>query len=218
MAGNGWNPLYYVCSVYSSVEWYVTTKMHMNEGISFQLVLKCIWWTWGEVIPWCEEQVCQQMVRWHDQSKLCRQPDILSCLSCLLDIHFQSRFLPSCFSMALSPVKRCFPSNPWNFPVVVSVKSGNATNPLTRKPAEVRSSLGHSYVSRGSKTNSTMRRVRRSKIIYSLLIPCQGKEKRGKKRKLWKIGHLLQSAPGTELWCAASPPPFQSLSFGWPQD
>lgn len=40
--------------------------------------------------------------------------------------------------MALSPAKRYFSSNPWDFPVrvVIAVRSGNATNPLTQKPAE----------------------------------------------------------------------------------
>lgn len=128
-----------------------------------------------------------------------------TCLLYLLGIHCQSGFLQKCFSMALSSVKRCFPSNSWYFPAVISVISGNATNPLTQKPAEVRSSLGHSHIVWGSKRNGWMRRVRRSKIIHSLLsLPRQGEKV--KKGKLWKIGDPLQSAPGTELLCAACPP------------
>lgn len=82
--------------------------------------------------------------------------------------------------MALSSVKRCFPSNAWNFPVVISVRSGNATNPPTQEPAEVRSSLGHSHIRWGSKKNGRMKRVI-SKIIHSFLLLCQGKEKNSKK-------------------------------------
>lgn len=66
---------------------------------------------------------------------------------------------------------------------------GMLPNPLTQKPAEVRSCLGYSHTSWGSKTNGRMRRmrrIRRSKIIHSLLLPCQGKEKRGKTKESCK--------------------------------
>lgn len=110
------------------------------------------------------------------------KPEVPSCLSCLLDINLQSGFLQNCFSMALSSIKRCFPSKPWNFPVVISVRSGNATNPLTQKPAEVRSCLGYSHISWGRETNGRMRRVRRSKIIHSLLLPCKARRKKPKRK------------------------------------
>lgn len=111
--------------------------------------------------------------------------------------------------MALSSVKRYFPSKHWNFSAVISVRSGNATNPLTQKSAEVRSSLGHSYIGWGSKTNDRMRRVRRSKIILSLLLPCQSKEKRGKKRKAvkdWSSSSVC-SWDRVAVFCVSSPIP-----------
>lgn len=111
--------------------------------------------------------------------------------------------------MALGSVKRCFTSKPWNFPVLISAWSGNATNPLIQEPAEARSSLGYSHMSWGSKTNGRMRRARRSKIIHSLLLPCQGKDKRGKKRKAvkdWSSSSVC-SWDRTAVCCLSSPLP-----------
>lgn len=136
-------------------------------------------------------------------------------------LHSQRGFLQSCFrNVAPVPAKRYFSSNPWDFTlcVVIVVRSGKTTNPLTLKPAEVRSSQGHPHIRWRDKTNSTMRKVRRSKIIQSLFCSLSKARRKGQKGSCERVAILFSLLLGQSCCVLPLLPSSQPLAFDWPQD